>query len=56
MQLWGELIAPPLEAAVIDLSAHAGQSVVVELALNGNLLGINETTEWHAPRLEAIAE
>ena len=52
----GENIAPPIEEAVIDLSAHAGQPVVLELALNGNLFGISETTEWHAPRLEPIAE
>jgi len=51
-----ELVAPPIESALIDLSAYAGQPVVLELALNGNLFGISETTEWHAPRLEPIAE
>jgi len=51
-----EMIAPPIEEAVIDLSAYAGKPVVLELALNGNLFGISETTQWHAPRLEAIGE
>jgi hypothetical protein len=49
-------IAPPIGEAVIDLSEYAGQPVVLELALNGNLFGISETTEWHTPRLEAIVE
>ena len=47
-------IAPPIEQAALDLSDCAGQTIVIELSVNGHNSGGSETAHWHAPRFEAI--
>ena len=44
--------APPIASATVDLSAYAGQTVIFELANNGNQNGNSETISWGQPRLE----
>lgn len=44
--------APPIPSATVDLSAYAGQTVVLELAANGNQSGGSETIAWGQPRFE----
>jgi hypothetical protein len=42
---------PPIADAV-DLSAHAGQTIVLELATNGHYSGGSDIMRWTEPRLE----
>ncbi len=44
--------APPVEKASVDLSAYAGQAIILELAVNGNQSGGSETISWLQPRIE----
>jgi hypothetical protein len=46
--------APPIPSAAVDLSAFAGQTIVLELAANGNNSGGSETIAWNHPRLEPL--
>jgi len=44
--------APPIASATVDLSAYAGQTVILELANNGHTFGGSETLAWVQPRFE----
>ena len=46
--------APPIPAATVDLSAYAGQTVILELAANGHHSGGSETIAWRAIHLEPL--
>jgi hypothetical protein len=45
-------IAPPISSGKVDLSAYSGQTVVLELANNGNQSGGSETIRWTETRFE----
>lgn len=45
--------APPIATATVDLSAYAGETVILELANNGHHGGGSESLAWHNVRLEA---
>jgi len=49
-------IAPPIEKAAVDLSDCAGQTIVIELGVNGHNSGGSETVNWESPRLEAVGK
>ena len=48
--------APPIASATVDLAAYAGQTVVFELANNGNQSGGSETISWVQPHLEPVTK
>ena len=45
--------APPPGSGAVDLSAYAGQTVILELAFNPHTAFISETHVWRQPHLEA---
>jgi hypothetical protein len=45
--------APPIPTATVDLAAYAGQTIVLELADNGQDSGGSETISWGEPQLAA---
>jgi hypothetical protein len=48
----GKHQAPPIPSATVDLSAFAGQTVILELTNNGHQSGGSESLAWGQPRFE----
>lgn len=51
----GEPVPIPLTTGAVSLEKYAGQTIVLELAADGNRTGVSESIKWHGVRLESKA-